>query len=123
MNITERVKTIIDGQREKGIAKYGKSVDDAKLSTVEWIRHAQEEAADLMVYLEKLKEEWNSAGIVGTIKALSDNRTTAQIEIELLGEVLNRLTSLQLSSIQTNGGLSFVDIIQEIENMIEETEQ
>ena len=57
MNITELVKQIIDKQREKGIAKYGHSVDDAKLSPVEWIRHAQEEAADLMVYLEKIKIE------------------------------------------------------------------
>lgn len=55
MNITERVKAIIDGQREKGIEKYGKGVEDAKLSPVEWIRHAQEEAADLMIYLEKIK--------------------------------------------------------------------
>lgn len=57
MNITERVKQIIDGQREKGFAKYGQGVEDAELSPVEWIRHAQEEAADLMVYLEKIKIE------------------------------------------------------------------
>ena len=57
MNITERVKQIIDGQREKGIAKYGQGVEDAELSPVEWIRHAQEEVADLMIYLEKIKIE------------------------------------------------------------------
>lgn len=57
MNITERVKAIIDGQREKGIAKYGQGVEDAELSPVDWIRHAQEEAADLMIYLEKIKIE------------------------------------------------------------------
>lgn len=55
MNITERVKAIIDGQRDKGFVKYGQGVEDAELSPVEWIRHAQEEAADLMVYLEKIK--------------------------------------------------------------------
>ena len=57
MNVTERVKVIFDGQRKKGIAKYGQGVEDAELSPVEWIRHAQEEAADLMVYLEKIKIE------------------------------------------------------------------
>ena len=57
MNITERVKQIIDAQREKGIAKYGQGVEDAKLSPIEWIRHAQEEVADLMIYLEKIKIE------------------------------------------------------------------
>lgn len=57
MNITEQVKAIIDGQRKKGFAKYGQGVEDAKLSPVEWIRHAQEEAADLMIYLEKIKIE------------------------------------------------------------------
>lgn len=57
MNITERVKAIIDGQRQKGIAKYGQGVEYAELSPVKWIRHAQEEAADLMVYLEKIKIE------------------------------------------------------------------
>ena len=57
MNITERVKEIIDKQREKGITKYGGTIEGAELSPVEWIRHAQEEAADLMVYLEKIKIE------------------------------------------------------------------
>jgi hypothetical protein len=57
MTIQERVKAIIDAQQAKGLAKYGTTVDDAKLSVTEWIRHAQEEVVDLLIYLEKLKGE------------------------------------------------------------------
>ena len=46
---------IIDQQEQKGLKKYGQTVDDAKLTDVEWIRHAQEEIIDMLVYLEKLK--------------------------------------------------------------------
>jgi hypothetical protein len=57
MNIADRVKQIIDNQQAKGKAKYGITVDDADLTIEQWIQHAQEEAADLMVYLEKIKQE------------------------------------------------------------------
>lgn len=53
--IINRVKSIIDKQQEKGLMKYGISVDDANLSLHDWIHHAQEEAADLLIYLEKIK--------------------------------------------------------------------
>lgn len=53
--VAESVKTIIDNQQDKGREKYGMSVDDAPLLTVEWVRHAQEEAADMLVYLEKIR--------------------------------------------------------------------
>lgn len=46
---------IIDQQEQKGLNKYGQIVDDAKLTDAEWLRHAQEEIVDLLVYLEKLK--------------------------------------------------------------------
>lgn len=55
MTIKEKVKSIIDAQQEKGFSKYGVYVDDADLSPEEWIEHAQEELADMMVYLECLK--------------------------------------------------------------------
>jgi hypothetical protein len=57
MNVADRVKQIIDNQQAKGKAKYGITVDDAELTIEQWIQHAQEEAADLMVYLEKIKQE------------------------------------------------------------------
>lgn len=39
---------------EVGKAKYGVTMERNDLNTVEWLRHAQEEALDLAVYLEKI---------------------------------------------------------------------
>jgi|TARA_E500000305_G_C4029609_1_gene244179 hypothetical protein len=41
---------------EFGHKKYGVTVDNAPLSRLEWLIHAQEEAMDLAVYLQKLIE-------------------------------------------------------------------
>ena len=41
---------------EVGIKKYGTTMDRTDLSTADWIKHAQEEAMDLAVYLEKILE-------------------------------------------------------------------
>ena len=40
---------------EVGIKKYGTTLDREDLTDKEWINHAQEEAMDLILYLEKLK--------------------------------------------------------------------
>lgn len=56
MTVQDRIIAIIQAQQAKGLSKYGVTVDDAQLPTVEWIRHAQEELVDCLVYLEKLKE-------------------------------------------------------------------
>lgn len=61
----EKVKdTIVESvinqfkQRSKiGIAKYGVTLDRTDLSTLDWINHAQEEAMDFCLYLEKIKQE------------------------------------------------------------------
>jgi hypothetical protein len=42
-----------------GFAKYGTNLDRKDLSVLEWINHAQEEAMDMILYLEKLKQEYN----------------------------------------------------------------
>jgi hypothetical protein len=39
-----------------GIHKYGTTLDRNDLTTLEWINHAQEEAMDFILYLEKLKQ-------------------------------------------------------------------
>jgi hypothetical protein len=45
-------------QRSKvGIEKYGVTMDRTDLTRLEWLQHAQEEAMDLILYLEKLKNE------------------------------------------------------------------
>lgn len=53
------VQSIIDkfNQRsEVGIKKYGTTLDKNLLTFDEWITHAQEEAMDLVLYLEKIKK-------------------------------------------------------------------
>ena len=40
-----------------GIEKYGTTLNRTDLSSLDWINHAQEEAMDLILYLEKIKVE------------------------------------------------------------------
>lgn len=42
---------------ELGVKKYGTDLDRKDLSVLDWIRHAQEEHMDAILYLEKLKQE------------------------------------------------------------------
>ncbi len=41
---------------EVGLEKYGVNLDRSDLSTLDWIKHAQEEHMDAILYLEKLKQ-------------------------------------------------------------------
>jgi len=53
------VKKVIDKfkqRSEAGIKKYGLTLERNDLSFQDWITHAQEEAMDFILYLEKLKE-------------------------------------------------------------------
>lgn len=43
---------------EIGLAKYGVTMERTDLSHLDWLIHAQEEAMDLAVYLEKLIQEF-----------------------------------------------------------------
>lgn len=38
---------------EEGMKKYGVTMERKDVTTVEWLRHAQEEAMDFAVYLER----------------------------------------------------------------------
>ena len=40
-----------------GIEKYGTTLERKDLSRLDWIEHAQQEAMDLILYLERLKDE------------------------------------------------------------------
>lgn len=55
---TERIINRIEKQTDKGISKYGASMQDNPLglSVIDVVEYALEEVADLMVYLEKVKE-------------------------------------------------------------------
>jgi len=53
------LESVINQFRERsevGIKKYGLTLDRTDLSTLDWINHAQQEAMDFVLYLEKLKQ-------------------------------------------------------------------
>ena len=52
------VKSVIEQFKQRsevGINKYGITLDRTDLTRLEWLQHAQEEAMDMILYLEKLK--------------------------------------------------------------------
>lgn len=52
--IEEDVCFKIIKRSEMGRKKYGTTMERTDLSEIDWLKHAQEEAMDLAVYLEKL---------------------------------------------------------------------
>ena len=58
--IEDEVCKKIQQRAEVGKSKYGVTMETAPLSRLEWLIHAQEEAMDLAVYLQKLIEEINN---------------------------------------------------------------
>lgn len=54
--IEDEVCKKIAQRAEIGKSKYGVTMETAPLSRLEWLIHAQEEAMDLAVYLQKLIE-------------------------------------------------------------------
>jgi len=89
-SIEEQVCFKILKRSDVGKKKYGTTMEREDLSKLDWLKHAQEEAMDLCVYLQKLieleeskpfKYEWNMT------KPSSDhNRKMLDLEIENLGE-------------------------------------
>ena len=53
--IEEKVCDKILERAEMGKNKYGTTMERTDLSVTEWLTHAQEEAMDLAIYLEKIK--------------------------------------------------------------------
>lgn len=49
-SVLDRIKT----RANLGMLKYGVTMQRDDVSTVEWLRHAQEEAMDLAIYLERV---------------------------------------------------------------------
>lgn len=57
MGIEEQVCYKILKRSEEGKKKYGVTMERKDLTELQWLKHAQEEAMDLAVYLEKLITE------------------------------------------------------------------
>jgi hypothetical protein len=65
------VKNVIDKFQERsdvGIEKYGVTLEREDLTTLQWINHAQEEAMDFCLYLERLKVQENRLKQLLTVK-------------------------------------------------------
>lgn len=54
VTIEEKVVAKIRDRREKGVAKYGVTMERTDLTRLDWLNHAQQEAMDFVIYLEKL---------------------------------------------------------------------
>ena len=54
--VEDEVCKKIKARSDVGKRKYGVTMEEETLTTLEWLIHAQEEAMDLAVYLQKLIE-------------------------------------------------------------------
>lgn len=54
--IVNKVITNFINRSNVGIKKYGTTLDRTDLTTLDWIKHTQEELMDAILYLETLKD-------------------------------------------------------------------
>jgi hypothetical protein len=57
--IVLRVLARFNERSQVGITKYNTTLERTDLDTLQWLTHAQEEAMDFCLYLERLKDEYN----------------------------------------------------------------
>lgn len=55
--IVDSVRSKLLTRSQVGLQKYGTALNRTDLSTLDWLRHAQEEAMDLANYLEVLIQQ------------------------------------------------------------------
>lgn len=55
--IVEKVIEAFRKRSERGLEKYGTTLDRNDLTNLEWLQHLQEELMDATLYIEKLKDE------------------------------------------------------------------
>lgn len=76
-----------------GLAKYGVTMERTDLSRLDWLIHAQEEAMDLAVYLERLIRDERDSGSpikVGDIVSVrSDKGCAKRGDIGIVSKVLH----------------------------------
>jgi hypothetical protein len=65
--IVLRVLSRFAERSQVGINKYNTTLERTDLSTLEWLTHAQEEAMDFVLYLERLKDEYKSKDLSRTM--------------------------------------------------------
>jgi hypothetical protein len=62
-SIVKRVIKAFKRRSERGLEKYGTTLDRNDLTNLEWLQHLQEELMDATLYIEKLKDEEKSRTI------------------------------------------------------------
>lgn len=60
------IKDKFEQRSQTGIRKYNTTLERTDLSTLDWINHAQEEAMDFILYLERLRTEFTEQNGKGT---------------------------------------------------------
>ena len=71
--IVLRVLARFSERSQVGIIKYNTTLERTDLSTLEWLTHAQDEAMDFCLYLERLKDEYKSKDLSRTMpKSIND---------------------------------------------------
>jgi len=65
--IVLRVLARFNERSQVGIKKYNTTLERSDLSTLEWLTHAQEEAMDFVLYLERLKDEYKRQNLSRTM--------------------------------------------------------
>ena len=55
--IVKKVIKAFKKRSERGLEKYGTTLDRNDLTNLEWLQHLQEELMDATLYIEKLKDE------------------------------------------------------------------
>jgi hypothetical protein len=56
-SVSERIKARIDASTQKGIGKYGQTLDRTDLTLRDWLDHALQECLDQAKYLQKAIDE------------------------------------------------------------------
>jgi hypothetical protein len=65
--IVIRVLSRFAERSQVGINKYKTTLERTDLDTLQWLTHAQEEAMDFVLYLERLKDEYKSKDLSRTM--------------------------------------------------------
>jgi hypothetical protein len=84
--VEESVIAKIRQRREAGRAKYGTTMERTDLTCAQWLQHAQEEAMDLAIYLERLLREDNDTAGAYIIQLESENNQLRQQVADLWAE-------------------------------------
>tara|TARA_R100001443_G_scaffold117076_1_gene139806 strand:+ start:2655 stop:2942 length:288 start_codon:yes stop_codon:yes gene_type:complete len=89
-SIEKKVCDKIIKRSKIGKKKYGTTMERNDLTKLQWLKHAQEEAMDLAVYLEKIIQELENIPFTYEWNITEDNgehnRKMLDLEIENLGK-------------------------------------